>query len=120
MPPNIVYNSGFKKSTKNVKKITKKVLTIKNEKYIMSLVKKITKVRKEDFLMKINVLAVKELIKDKFRNNQTWFAEEIKIDAHYLNQILLGNKKATSPKACRGVIDYCKKNNLNINDFIIF
>lgn len=70
--------------------------------------------------MKINVQAVKELIKEKFRNNQTWFAEEIEIDAHYFGQILLGNKSATSPKACRGVIDYCKKNNLEINDFIIF
>ena len=68
----------------------------------------------------INVTAVKGLIKDKFRNNQTWFAEEIAIDAHYLNQILLGNKKATSPKVCRGVINYCKENDLNINDFIIF
>lgn len=70
--------------------------------------------------MKINVQAVKGLIKEKFRNNQTWFAEEIEIDAHYFNQILLGNKSATSPKACRGVINYCKKNNLEINDFIIF
>lgn len=70
--------------------------------------------------MKINVQAVRELIKEKFRNNQKWFAEEINIDAHYFNQIMLGNKKATSPKACRGVIDYCKRNNLEINDFIIF
>lgn len=70
--------------------------------------------------MMINVGAVKTLIKDKFRNNQTWFAEEISMDAHYLNQILLGNKKPTSPKACRGVINYCKKNSLNINDYIIF
>ena len=70
--------------------------------------------------MKINVQAVKELIKERFRNNQTWFAEEINIDAHYLNQILLGNQKDTSPKACRGVVDYCKKNNLDVNDYIIF
>lgn len=70
--------------------------------------------------MKINVGAVKTLIKEKFRNNQTWFAEEISIDSHYLNQILLGNKKPSSPKACRGVIDYCKRNSLNINDYIIF
>ncbi len=70
--------------------------------------------------MKINVGAVKTLIKEKFRNNQTWFAEEISMDAHYLNQILLGNKKPSSPKACRGVIDYCKRNSLNISDYIIF
>lgn len=70
--------------------------------------------------MKINIGAVKTLIKENFRNNQTWFAEEISMDAHYLNQILLGNKKSSSPKACRGVIDYCKRNSLNINDYIIF
>ncbi len=70
--------------------------------------------------MKINIVAVMELIKDKFRNNQTWFAEEIGIDPHYFNQIMLGNKKTSSPKACRGVIDYCKRNNLPINQFIIF
>lgn len=70
--------------------------------------------------MRINKVAVKELIKERFRNNQTWFAEEIQIDPHYFNQIMLGNKKASSPKACRGLIDYCKKNNLTIDEFIIF
>ncbi len=70
--------------------------------------------------MQLKVEAVKQLIKEKFRNNQKWFAEEIAIDAHYFNQIMLGNYKPSSPKACRGVITYCKKNNLNITDYVNF
>lgn len=70
--------------------------------------------------MQINVNAVRTLIKEKFRNNQKWFAEEINIDAHYFNQIMLGHKKPSSPKACRGVIAYCKKNALNIDKYVIF
>lgn len=70
--------------------------------------------------MQINVEAVKALIKKRYRGNRSLFAEIISMDAHYFNQIMRGEMKATSPKACRGVIDYCKKNNLNINEFIIF
>lgn len=70
--------------------------------------------------MRINQETVKRLIKEKFRNNQTWFAEEININPHYFNQIMLGNKKNSSPKACRGIIEYCKKNKLDISEFIIF
>ena len=70
--------------------------------------------------MQINVEAVKNLIQERHRGNQSLFAELISIDAHYFNQRMRGDMKPTSPKACRGVIDYCKKNNLNINEFIIF
>lgn len=70
--------------------------------------------------MRINTSAVKGLIREKFRNNQTWFAEEIGMDPHYFNQIMAGKQNASSPKACRGVINYCKKNSLEITNFIIF
>ena len=70
--------------------------------------------------MRINIVAVKQLIQEKFRNNQSWFAEELTMDAHYFNQIMKGTKEPTSPKACRGIIDYCKRNGLNSNDYIIF
>ena len=70
--------------------------------------------------MQINIKAVKQLIQERFRNNQSWFAEELSMDAHYFNQIMKETKEATSPKACRGIINYCKKNSLNIHDYIIF
>ncbi len=68
--------------------------------------------------MKINKPAIYELIKYKFRNNQKWFAEELKIDNTYFNAILRGRKSDESNKVCNAIIKYCLKNNLNVKKFI--
>ncbi len=68
--------------------------------------------------MELNLLAIKSLIKERFRNNTAWFSEEIGIDKGYCYQILNGKKKSGSKKACDGVILYCKRNNLNYLDYI--
>lgn len=70
--------------------------------------------------MEINIEKVKLLIKERFRNNKTWFAEEIGVNRSYLNQIICGKKTASSPKTIKGVISYCKKNNLNYKEYINF
>lgn len=70
-------------------------------------------------MIKLDIIAVKQLIKENFRNNQAFFAETIKIDKHYLNRILRGAEKASSPKACYGVINYCKNNGLDYTKFIV-
>lgn len=70
--------------------------------------------------MEVNIKKIKELIKEKFRDNQTFFAETIGIDRHYLNQILLGKQKATSPKLCRAIINYCITNKLKKEEYIFF
>lgn len=69
--------------------------------------------------MELNIDAVLVLIKEKFRNNKTWFAEEIGVDGSYLNSILNGKAIKHSPKVCNGVINYCNKNNLNYKEYII-
>lgn len=69
--------------------------------------------------MKINIIAVNELIRSNFRNNKTWFAEVIGINNSYLNQILNGKVNTSSFKACNAIINYCKENNLDYNQYIL-
>lgn len=70
--------------------------------------------------MHLKIEMILQLIKENFRNNKTAFAEEIGVDRGYLNLVL--NRKAIShsPKICNGVIKYCKRNNLDYNNYIIF
>lgn len=68
--------------------------------------------------MEINIEGVKQLIKEKFRNNKKWFAEEIGVDYSYLYRILNKKRKANSLKTCNGIIRYCKNNNLDHNKYI--
>lgn len=70
--------------------------------------------------MEINITAVNELIKNKFRNNKTWFAEVIGINNSYLNRILNGKAKTSGFKVCNTIINYCKKNNLDYTKYVSF
>lgn len=70
--------------------------------------------------MEINIIEVKALIKEKFRNNKSWFAEEIGVDRAYLNQVLNGHAILHSPKICKGIIGFCTRNNLDYKKYIIF
>lgn len=68
--------------------------------------------------MNINIDKVKELIFKNFRNNKSFFADEIGVDRAYLSTILNGNGKEDSPKVCNGIINYCKKNNIDYKQYI--
>jgi hypothetical protein len=70
--------------------------------------------------MEINIEAVLQLIKERFRDNKTFFAETIGVDPSYLNSVL--NKKAIShsPKICRNIKTYCIENGLNPKEYIIY
>lgn len=70
--------------------------------------------------MSINIEAVEELIRKKFRNNKSWFAEEIEVDVSYLYSVLKGRKSNTSKKIIDGIIKCCKKYRLDYNDYIFF
>lgn len=70
--------------------------------------------------MVINIEAVNDLIKTNFRNNKSFFADEIGVDRGYLSTILNGNGKEDSPKVCNGIIKYCKKNNIDYKKYIFF
>ena len=68
--------------------------------------------------MEVNIEAIAELIKERFRNNKTWFAEEMGINYSYLHLILNGKRKPTSDKFCNAIIQYCKNNNLDYRKYI--
>jgi hypothetical protein len=68
--------------------------------------------------MRLNIEAINQLIKDKFRNNKSFFADEIKVDNGYLSGVLNEKKTSYSNKVCNAVIVYCEKNNLNYKDYI--
>lgn len=70
--------------------------------------------------MNINIDEIKKLIKERFHNNQTYFAYELNINKSYLNTILTGKKINNSPKFLNNLIKYCKENNLNYKNYIFF
>ena len=70
--------------------------------------------------MEINIEAIKKLIKDKYRDNQSWFASDIGINISYLNEIINKRKSAKSNKLCLAIIKWCEKNKENHKKYIIF
>lgn len=68
--------------------------------------------------MNVNIDKVNELINQKFRNNKSFFADEIGVNRGYISTILNGNGKENSPKVCNGIINYCKKNNIDYKQYI--
>lgn len=69
--------------------------------------------------MKINIETTKELIKERFRNNISWFAETIDMDATYVSTILNNPSKSTSDKFCNSMIKYCELNDLDFKKYVI-
>lgn len=71
-------------------------------------------------IMTINIEAVNELIKSNFRNNKSYFADEIGINRSYLTDILNGNIKENTPKVCAAIINFCKNRKMDYNMYIFF
>ncbi|NPV27090.1 MAG: hypothetical protein HPY81_06500 [Firmicutes bacterium] len=67
--------------------------------------------------MKVNVDALRELIKQKFNQSVPQAAEAFGIDYSYLFRVLSGEKDG-GPKLFGGLFNYCNNNNLNFNDYI--
>lgn len=84
----------------------------------MNLLKKLTKRKEVYFYMKVNIEAVKQLILERFRNNISWFAESIGMDATYVSTILNNPKKSKSDKFCNLLIRYCELNELDFRNYI--
>lgn len=68
--------------------------------------------------MQINTNNLNNLIKEKFRNNKTWFCEEMNIDRSYLYK--MKQDPSRCKKLCDNLSAYCKKNKLNIKNYIFF
>lgn len=69
-------------------------------------------------VFEVNIEILNNHIKEEYRGNKAMFAEKVNIDRHYLCNILQKKSSASSPKLIRNLISYCKKNNLNYQDFI--
>lgn len=71
--------------------------------------------------IRLNTNNIKNLITQKYRNNLTWFAEEIGVDRSYLS-LALNNRKENKKYSsiALAIIIYCLKNKLNINEYIFF
>ncbi len=68
--------------------------------------------------MEAKVENVKVLIKEKFHDNNSYFAKEIGIGREYISAILNGRITADSPKFCNALIVYCEKNNLDYKEYV--
>lgn len=70
--------------------------------------------------MEVNVKKIREILKEMFKGNQTAFAEALEIDRTHLNKVLRNNGKNAGTVFCGKFIKFCKKNNLNYEDYIFF
>lgn len=61
---------------------------------------------------------VRELVRNKFHDNISYFAKDIGLGREYASSILNGRTSPDSPKFCNAIITYCEKNNLNYKDYI--
>lgn len=68
--------------------------------------------------MKLNIEKVNQLIAEDFRNNKSFFADEIGVDRAYLSTILNGNGKEDSPKVCNAIVNFCNNNSLDFKKYI--
>lgn len=68
--------------------------------------------------MRINIEKVKELIENKFNNNQTLFAQTLGIERTHVNKVLRNNGKGAGALFCGALIKYCNENNIDYEEYI--
>lgn len=68
--------------------------------------------------MEAKVENVKILIKEKFHDNNSYFAKEIGVGREYISAIVNRRIAADSPKFCNALIAYCEKNNLDYKEYV--
>lgn len=70
--------------------------------------------------MIINMKALLRLLKEKFGDNQSEMARVFGVQRTHLNKVLRSNGKGAGTTICGAIIKYCKKNDLDVNDYIFF
>lgn len=70
--------------------------------------------------MEINIEELKELLIDKFNNNQTLFAQELGLNRTHVNKVFNNNGKGAGATFCGAVIKYCNDNKLDYRKYVIF
>lgn len=70
--------------------------------------------------MKLNMKALNKLLINIFDNNQSEMARVLKVERTHLNKVFRSNGKGAGINIYGPIINYCKENNLNIEDYIFF
>ena len=68
--------------------------------------------------MEAKIDKIESLVKEKFHDNNSYFAKEIGMGREYVSAIMNERINADSPKFCNAVIAYCERNNLDYRDYI--
>lgn len=68
--------------------------------------------------MEAKIEKIESLVKEKFHDNNSYFAKEIGMGREYVSAIMNERINADSPKFCNAVIAYCERNNLDYRDYI--
>lgn len=67
--------------------------------------------------MNFNIKNIKILMAEKSNNNYHRFAEMLEVDVSQLHRLLNG-KGGGGAKILKAIFDYCKSNNLEVEDYI--
>ena len=68
--------------------------------------------------MKLNMAALKELLKKQFNNNQSEMAKTLKVERTHLNKIFNNNGRGAGATIYGAIIKYCNDNNLDYKSYI--
>jgi hypothetical protein len=68
--------------------------------------------------MEAKIEELRQLIQEEYRGNQSWFAEDIGINASYLSEIINKRKSAKSNKLCLAIIKWCEKKKRDYKRYI--
>lgn len=68
--------------------------------------------------MEINIIALKELLAERFNNNQTLFSQETGIERTHVNKVFNSDGKGAGANFCGAIIKYCDKNNIDYKKYI--
>lgn len=68
--------------------------------------------------MEINIEELEKLLKDKFKGNQSLFAEKTGIERSHVNKVFKNKGKGAGAIFCGAIIKYCNNNKMDYKKYI--
>lgn len=68
--------------------------------------------------MEVNIKELKILLNEKFKGNQTLFAETLGLERSHVNKVFKNEGKGAGAIFCGAIIKYCNDNNLDYKKYI--
>ncbi len=68
--------------------------------------------------MKVNIETLQQLLDEKFKGNQTAFAETMGLERTHVNKVFKNKGKGAGSMFCGAIIKYCNNNKLNYQEYI--